>query len=51
MSDNSSGWAMGLTKRLDYNGRIKTLKPETVIAANDGGPDIVTRKVTASRAG
>lgn len=46
LSDNSSGWAMGLTKRLDYNGRIKKLKPEFVIAANDGGPDIVTNKVT-----
>jgi len=44
-SDNSSGWAMGLTKRRDYNGRIKSLKPEIVIPANDGGADIVTRKV------
>jgi len=44
-SDNSSGWAMGLTKRRDYNGRIKSLKPEIVIPANDGGADIVTQKV------
>ena len=44
-SDNSSSWAMGLTKRRDYNGRIKTLKPEIVVAANGGGPDIVTQKV------
>ncbi|MGJ8725692.1 MAG: hypothetical protein ACSHYB_14120 [Roseibacillus sp.] len=44
-SDNSSSWAMGLTKRLDYNGRIKELKPEIVIPANDGGPDVVTEKL------
>ena len=44
-SDNSSGWSMGLTKRRDYNGRVKILNPEIVIAANDGGPDIVTRKL------
>ena len=44
-SDNSSGWAMGLTKRRDYNGRVKALNPDIVIPANDGGPDIVTRKV------
>ena len=44
-SDNSSGWAMGLTKRRDYNGRIKSLQPHLVIPANDGGPDIVTEKV------
>ncbi|MDH3585083.1 MAG: hypothetical protein OER86_12795, partial [Phycisphaerae bacterium] len=44
-SDNSSGWAMGLTKRRDYNGRVKKLKPDIVVPANDGGPDIVTRKV------
>ena len=43
--DNSSRWSMGLVKRVDYNGRIKKLKPEWVIPANDGGPDIVTRKV------
>ena len=36
---------MGLTKRRDYNGRIKSLKPEIVVPANDGGPDIVTRKL------
>lgn len=44
-SDNSSGWAMGLTKRRDYNGRIKSLQPEIVVGANDGGPDIVTKKI------
>jgi hypothetical protein len=44
-SDNSSGWAMGLTKRRDYNGRIKLLQPELVIPASDGGANIVTRKV------
>jgi len=45
-SDNSSSWAMGLTKRRDYNGRIKEMRPEIVIPANDGGPDIVTRKLS-----
>ena len=44
-SDNSSSWSMGLTKRRDYNGRVRTLKPDIVIPANDGGPDIVTRKL------
>lgn len=44
-SDNSSGWAMGLTKRVDYNGRIKALDPTLVIPASDGGPDVVTRKL------
>lgn len=44
-SDNSSGWAMGLTKRRDYNGRIKKLRPDMVIPASDGGADIVTRKI------
>lgn len=45
-ADNSSGWAMGLTKRRDYNGRMKTLHPDSVIDAEDGGPGIVTRKVS-----
>lgn len=44
-SDNSSSWAMGLTKRRDYNGRVKELQPDLVIPARDGGPDIVTRKL------
>jgi len=47
-SDNSSGWAMGLTKRVDYNGRIKELQPELVIPAtgvHTGTPDIVTQKM------
>nr|NIL98945.1 hypothetical protein [Planctomycetales bacterium]NIM10079.1 hypothetical protein [Planctomycetales bacterium]NIN09522.1 hypothetical protein [Planctomycetales bacterium]NIN78632.1 hypothetical protein [Planctomycetales bacterium]NIO35826.1 hypothetical protein [Planctomycetales bacterium] len=44
-SDNSSGWAMGLTKRRDYNGRIKRLDPKIVIPASDGGADVVTKKV------
>ena len=44
-SDNSSSWAMGLTKRRDYNGRIRKLNSEIVIPSNDGGPDIVTRKL------
>lgn len=45
-SDNSSSWAMGLTKRRDYNGRVQSLRPELVVAASDGGPGIVTRKLT-----
>jgi len=45
-SDNSSSWAMGLTKRHDYNGRIKKLKPEIVVDAIDGGPGVVTNKVS-----
>lgn len=44
--DNSSPWAMGLTKLRDYNGRIKELHPDYVIPANDGGKDIVTRKLS-----
>jgi hypothetical protein len=44
-SDNSSGWAMGLTKRVDYNGRVKEQHPEFVVPATNGGPDVVTRKV------
>ena len=44
-SDNSSIWAMGLTKRVDYNGRVKELDPSIVIPASDGGADVVTAKV------
>ena len=43
--DNSSSWAMGLTKRRDYGGKIKAIKPEIVIPANDGGADIITQKI------
>jgi hypothetical protein len=43
--DNSSRWSMGLTKRVDYSGRIKQLKPDWVIPSNNGGHDIVTRKI------
>ena len=43
--DNSSRWSMGLTKRVDYSGQIKKLKPEWVIPANEGGPDVVIRKL------
>ena len=45
-SDNSSAWSMGLTKRHDYNGRIKELHPDIVIPSKEGGADIVTSKVT-----
>ena len=44
-SDNSSTWAMGLTKRHDYNGRVKKLRPKSVIRAKGGGPDVVTEKL------
>lgn len=43
--DNSSRWSMGLVKRVDYSGKIKQQKPEWVIPSNDGGPDVVTRKL------
>ena len=43
--DNSSRWSMGLTKRVDYNGRVKQLQPEWVVPANDGGPGVITRKI------
>ncbi len=51
--DNSSRWSMGLVKRVDYNGRVKKLQPDWVVPANDGGPDIITRKITlnGSRSG
>ena len=44
--DNSSSWSMGLVKRVDYNGRIKKLQPGWVVPSNDGGPDVVTRKLS-----
>jgi hypothetical protein len=43
--DNSSGWAMGLTKRRDYNGRVAKIAPPIVIPASDSGPGIITQKV------
>ena len=43
--DNSSRWSMGLVKRVDYNGRVKQLEPDWVVPSNDGGPNIVTRKI------
>jgi hypothetical protein len=39
---------MGLTKRRDYNGRVKKLDPQIVIPASDGGPGIVTTKISLS---
>ena len=45
--DNSSRWSMGLVKRVDYNGRVKQLQPDWVTPSNDGGPDIVTRKISS----
>ena len=43
--DNSSKWSMGLTKRVDYSGQVKKLRPNWVIPSNDNEPDIVTRKL------
>ena len=37
---------MGLVKRVDYNGRVKKLQPGWVIPSNDGGPDVITRKLS-----
>ena len=45
-TDNESPWSMGLTKRRDYNGRVGELRPDLVIAASDGGPAVITRKVS-----
>ena len=45
-TDNESPWSMGLTKRRDYNGRVGELRPDLVIPASDGGPAIITRKVS-----
>jgi len=43
-ADNHSEWTMGLTKRLDYNGRLAVLG-ETLNKNFTGGPDIATRKL------
>lgn len=45
-SDNESAWSMGLTKRRDYNGRVRTLAPLNVMRANDGGPGILKTKLS-----
>ncbi|MEL0099415.1 MAG: hypothetical protein VW907_07670, partial [Opitutae bacterium] len=45
-TDNESPWSMGLTKRRDYNGRVGELRPDWVIPASDGGPAVITRKVS-----
>ena len=45
-TDNESPWSMGLTKRRDYNGRVGELRPDLVIPASDGGPSVITRKVS-----
>ncbi len=47
-SDNSSSWAMGLTKRVDYNGRVHDIKPGFTYPALDGGDDVITRKLATS---
>ena len=45
-TDNESPWSMGLTKRRDYNGRVKKLRPDLVIEASDAGPGVITQKVS-----
>jgi len=45
-TDNESPWSMGLTKRRDYNGRVGELRPDLIIPASDGGPAVITRKVS-----
>ena len=45
-TDNESPWSMGLTKRRDYNGRVRELRPDLVIDATDGGAGVITRKVS-----
>ena len=43
-ADNNSAWTMGLTKRLDYNGRLAELG-EKLNPNFTGGPPIATRKL------
>lgn len=43
-ADNHSAWTMGLTKRLDYNGRLAELG-EDLYANFTGGAKIATRKL------
>ena len=43
-TDNNSAWTMGLTKRLDYNGRLARLG-EKLNPNFTGGPAIATRKL------
>ena len=43
-TDNNSAWTMGLTKRLDYNGRLASLG-EKLNPNFTGGPAIATRKL------
>ena len=43
-ADNNSAWTMGLTKRLDYNGRLAKLG-EKLNPNFTGGPAIATRKL------
>lgn len=43
-ADNNSAWTMGLTKRLDYNGRLAELG-EKLNPNFTGGPAIATRKL------
>ena len=44
LADNNSAWTMGLTKRLDYNGRLAELG-EKLNPNFTGGPAIATRKL------
>ncbi len=44
-SDNSSAWSMGLTKRRDPGGIVKSLNRHLVIDSSDGDADILATKL------
>jgi len=44
-SDNSSAWSMGLTKRRDPGGIVKSLDSRKVLKSSDGGADILATKI------
>lgn len=48
-SDNSSTWAMGLTKRIDYNGEVTAHDPSLTVPSLAGGPDVITQKMGLSK--
>ncbi len=50
-SDNASAWSMGLTKRRDYDGRVKAIAPRKVLRSADGGPGILAEKINIQESG
>ena len=44
-SDNSSGWSMGLTKRRDPGGLVKSQNRRKVLPSADGDADILATKI------